>query len=137
MGVMYWRMVVDIYELSVGYDYPVVRHIFTGRTPEEARAYFQAHLETDEFMRGCVEQRRWRDVVCAPVIRLVPPGEALLGGRADYNDPLSFDPIELFIGTVHELEHTQDSNIAREIAMDHLAEDAAYYQRLERMERGG
>jgi len=132
---MYWRLVVDIFEMSVGYEYPVVRHVFTGRTADEARGYFQAHLETDEFMRDCVERRRWRDVVCAPVVRLVPPGEALLGGLGDYRDPVAFDPIELFVGTVHELEHTSDPAIAREIAIDHLSEDANYYQKLQKLER--
>lgn len=33
-----------------------------------------------------------------------------------------------------EKEHTKDSNLAREIAMDHLAEDPNYYIKLKRIE---
>lgn len=45
------------------------------------------------------------------------------------------DPRELARGTKHEMEHTRSKRIARQIALDHLAEDAHYYQKLERMER--
>lgn len=37
-------------------------------------------------------------------------------------------------GTEIELEHTDDKNIAREIAKDHLFEFPDYYDRLEKME---
>lgn len=33
-----------------------------------------------------------------------------------------------------EKEHTDDPNVAREIAMDHLMEDPTYYDKLEKME---
>jgi hypothetical protein len=59
----------------------------------------------------------------------------LRGGRADRLRPSDFDPKELRRGTKHELEHTNDPKIAREIAMDHLAEDEAYYEKLEAIER--
>lgn len=45
-----------------------------------------------------------------------------------------FDPVALREGTEHELEHTDDRSIAKEIAMDHLAEDPRYYEKLRRME---
>ena len=45
------------------------------------------------------------------------------------------DPRELARGTEHELEHTTSRKIARQIALDHLAEDPRYYVKLERMER--
>ena len=57
------------------------------------------------------------------------------GGRADGMSPADFDSRQLRIGTAHELEHTNDRAKAREIAMDHLAEDPDYYERLEAMER--
>lgn len=57
------------------------------------------------------------------------------GGRASGLTPADFDPRQLRIGTEHELEHTNDRAEAREIAMDHLAEDPDYYERLEAMER--
>lgn len=46
------------------------------------------------------------------------------------------DPRELARGTKHEMEHTRSKRIARQIALDHLAEDAHYYRKLEKMERG-
>lgn len=53
------------------------------------------------------------------------------GGR---RSPQSFDQSQLAIGTKVELEHTSEPAIALEIAMAHLAEDPAYYVKLERME---
>jgi hypothetical protein len=44
-------IVVDIYESDM---YPVVTHIFRGKTLSEAREYFQAHMKTDSFLRGAV-----------------------------------------------------------------------------------
>jgi uncharacterized protein DUF5661 len=63
-------------------------------------------------------------------------GDRLRGGRADALSPEQFDPFELARGMLHEREHTSDPVVAREIAMDHLAEDPSYYSRLEAMERG-
>jgi len=65
-----------------------------------------------------------------------PFEEHLRGGRASGMRPEDFDPVELARGTKHELEHTWDREIATEIAMDHLAEDEAYYEKLDAMERG-
>jgi hypothetical protein len=56
--------------------------------------------------------------------------ERIPGGRAAGRHPRQFDPRELARGTEVELEHTYDRGIAREIAMDHLAEDPRYYQKL-------
>lgn len=52
------------------------------------------------------------------------------GGRADQKSPKDFDPEQLAAGTQHEMEHTKDEAKAREIAMDHLAEDKHYYKKL-------
>lgn len=38
-------------------------------------------------------------------------------------------------GTIHELEHTTDRKIARQIALDHLKEDPKYYTHLAKMEK--
>jgi hypothetical protein len=62
--------------------------------------------------------------------------DRLRGGRADRMRAKDFDPSALRNGTEHELEHTDDRALAQEIAMDHLAEDPRYYEKLERMERG-
>jgi hypothetical protein len=50
------------------------------------------------------------------------------GGVGDFKKPEDFDQEQLGIGTVRELEHTKDEELAREIAMDHLTEDPDYYK---------
>lgn len=57
------------------------------------------------------------------------------GGRAARRCVSDFDPDQLAKGTRVELEHTRDRRLAREIAMDHLAEHPDYYIELEKMER--
>lgn len=64
----------------------------------------------------------------------VEKGEALIGGRADGMKPEDFDQEALAEATAHEREHTSDEKTAREIAMDHLAEDPNYYRKLAKME---
>ena len=44
----------------------------------------------------------------------------------------AFEASQLVRGTLHEMEHTTDPKIARRIAADHLAEDPAYYDKLEK-----
>lgn len=56
--------------------------------------------------------------------------DVLSGGKADKKKPEEFDQEQLAIGTQHELEHTNDSKVAQEIAMDHLTEDPEYYKKL-------
>lgn len=63
--------------------------------------------------------------------------EKLTGGRADAMPDRAFDAVELARGEAHEREHTSDRQVAREIAKDHLAEDPAYYEKLEAMEAEG
>lgn len=58
----------------------------------------------------------------------------LEGGKADDMNYDDFDPGALKKGTDHELEHTKNIEIAREIAMDHLAEDPDYYEKLDKVE---
>lgn len=62
--------------------------------------------------------------------------DRLRGGQADRMSTGDFDPVALAKGTLHEMEHTDDPDIAEEIAMDHLAEDEGYYEKLDAMERG-
>jgi hypothetical protein len=45
------------------------------------------------------------------------------------------DPGQLRKGIKHELEHTDSRKVAERIALDHLAEDPAYYTHLDKMER--
>ena len=44
------------------------------------------------------------------------------------------DPEQLRMGIEVEFEHTDDSEIAKKIALDHLAEIPDYYTRLKKME---
>ena len=57
------------------------------------------------------------------------------GGLADRKTPADFDPKALSKGMKVELEHVNDRAVAMEIAMDHLAEDKDYYDKLEKMEK--
>lgn len=57
------------------------------------------------------------------------------GGLADKKNPKDFDPVQLAKGMKVESEHTSDSNIAKEIAMDHLTEDKDYYIKLKKIEK--
>ena len=52
------------------------------------------------------------------------------GGKADTKSPGDFDPKALKAGTAVEMEHVNSKDKAREIAMDHLAEDPNYYKKL-------
>jgi hypothetical protein len=55
--------------------------------------------------------------------------DLISGGAAQGMSPEQFDQEQLAIGTSIELqEHTDDEELAREIAMDHLAEDPDYYR---------
>lgn len=61
--------------------------------------------------------------------------DLLPGGAADGMKPVEFDPAALEEGMQHELEHTTDKDLAREIAMDHLVEDPEYYKKLAVVEK--
>jgi hypothetical protein len=56
-----WVCVVEIYEAK---PYPVVEHRFYGATQVEAMHYFQSHMKTDEFLRGCVTKGSWDGIQC-------------------------------------------------------------------------
>jgi len=55
------------------------------------------------------------------------------GGIADEKNFEDFDQEALKKGIAIEMEHTNDEAVAREIAMDHLEEDPAYYDKLEQV----
>lgn len=57
------------------------------------------------------------------------------GGLGDKKVPSDFDKEQIQKGIKHELEHTDDPKLAREIAMDHLSEDPNYYDHLDDMEQ--
>ncbi len=53
--------------------------------------------------------------------------EHLMGGRANGKTPSDFDPKAVEVGKKIEMEHTNDPDIAKEIAIDHLKEHKDYY----------
>jgi hypothetical protein len=56
------------------------------------------------------------------------------GGKGDKLTEKDVDPEEFAMGLKVEMEHTTDKEIAREIALDHLAEDPKYYTKLKKVE---
>ena len=72
--------------------------------------------------------REFIELACAT------PQDQLPGGRADNISPANVDPEQLAMGIEHEMEHTHDPSLAREIAMDHLLEDPLYYSHLQTIE---
>jgi len=68
-------------------------------------------------------------------MRCAVKSDKLKGGKADNKKQSEFDSAELAEGIKHEMEHTNDKSIAKEIAMDHLAEDPKYYTKLKEIEK--
>jgi 8-oxo-dGTP pyrophosphatase MutT (NUDIX family) len=62
--------------------------------------------------------------------------DVLPGGEADHVPDSAFNPEALSEGKTHEREHTNDGQVAEEIAKDHLSEDPAYYKKIEQVEKG-
>lgn len=56
--------------------------------------------------------------------------ERIPGGKAAGMSPKDFAKTSLAAGIEVEMEHTTSPVIAREIAMDHIAEDPHYYLKL-------
>lgn len=61
--------------------------------------------------------------------------DKLPGGLADKKKPSDFNKKSIEKGKQVEYEHTDDPNIATEIAMDHLEEHKKYYPELKKMEK--
>jgi len=62
--------------------------------------------------------------------------DLIAGGLAQGKTPKDFDITALKQGIRVEMEHTDNAQVAREIAMDHLTEDPEYYDKLQLMENG-
>jgi hypothetical protein len=60
--------------------------------------------------------------------------QKLKGGKGDKLTPDQVNYFEFTKGWKHELEHTDDIDKAKEIALDHLSEDPMYYTRLQMVE---
>lgn len=61
--------------------------------------------------------------------------DLLPGGQADHVPDKKFPPEALAEGKKHEREHTNNAEIAKEIAKDHLSEDPAYYEKVKAIEK--
>lgn len=61
--------------------------------------------------------------------------DLLPGGAADNMADTEFPKKELAEGANHEREHTNNDQIASEIAKDHLQEDPAYYKKVKEIEK--
>lgn len=61
--------------------------------------------------------------------------DLLPGGKADNVPDQEFSPKELAIGAADEHEHTNNDQVAREIAKDHLQEDPQYYEKEKLIEK--
>lgn len=48
---MIYDYIVQTYE--EGNPVPVLTHVFHGKSPEQAKAFYRAHLKSDAFMRDC------------------------------------------------------------------------------------
>jgi hypothetical protein len=59
--------------------------------------------------------------------------DVLSGGAADNEPDDKFNKDDLKQGQEHEKEHTDNKEVAKEIAKDHLKEDKQYYNKLEKM----
>lgn len=57
--------------------------------------------------------------------------DILPGGKGDRLSPGDVDSDELALGIKVEMEHTDDPQLAMEIALDHLKEDPHYYTKLQ------
>lgn len=60
--------------------------------------------------------------------------DLLPGGKGDDRPDSDFDAAALAEGLRHELEHTKDPAVAKEIAKDHLTEDPQYYKKVAKIE---
>jgi hypothetical protein len=61
--------------------------------------------------------------------------DLLPGGNADNVPDRDISPAALAEGTQHEHEHTHNDQVAKEIAKDHLSEDASYYEKIKAIEK--
>lgn len=63
-------------------------------------------------------------------VKLLEYTKHLTGGKGDDLTRDDVDSDQLEIGVATEMEHTDDEEVAEEIALDHLAEDDIYYDKL-------
>lgn len=78
----------------------------------------------------------WQDDVKTTTTKTSAQTKDLLpGGEADNAPDSNFDKSDLAEGRRHEREHTNNDQIAKEIAEDHLSEDPKYYEKVKQIEK--
>jgi len=80
--------------------------------------------------RGLLKQKIMQAI--SDVLGETANSDKLHGGKADYVPDYKFNKKELRKGIRHELEHSDDSDIAKETAEDHMMEDPKYYTHLKK-----
>jgi len=65
-----YRLIVDIFEPAAGGEKLVLTHVFYGDTEQEAHHYYQAHTQSDAYLRACVSTGLFRgSVPCRSAMR--------------------------------------------------------------------
>jgi len=59
-----WVIVHRTYEKAIGPRRPVVEHRFFGDTRAQAMGVFQAHMQSDAFLRDCQNKQRFGNIDC-------------------------------------------------------------------------
>lgn len=63
LGQRLYTVRVEIFEAATNYAYPIVTHLFSGRSPQEAWNYHEAHRQADAFLKQCEDQGLFRSQV--------------------------------------------------------------------------
>jgi hypothetical protein len=105
----------------------------TDRTVAQDQRQPAAEKSVPEFRRSIEEYRK--AIKDAYRVDIANFKDRLKGGRADGKAITSYNLKELLEGIRFEREHTDDSLLALEMAMDHLETVPDYYVRLLRMEQ--
>ena len=64
-----YRIQIDIFEAATGYAYPIVTHVFQGRTSKEAEGYHEAHRRSDAFLKDCEDKQLFAGNVRCRAVR--------------------------------------------------------------------
>lgn len=92
------------------------------------KSYGLSPLPNDHPFHITIAVRR-KKVLQDNAVRKAASDDKLPGGEADGMPDSKFPTEALAEGTEHEHEHTDDDATAKEIAKDHLSEDARYYDK--------
>jgi len=121
---------VDLHKLKDGgYTLDELKKLVeTVQTKDENAIYPTTHANIENVKKLALDtlSDMYKEMPAEKEI-IAPVEDYLTGGLADNDSPSEFDPKELEMGIPVEMEHTNNPEIAREIAMDHLRENPHYY----------